>query len=290
MTLPDEPGSTMRGKTCLVTGATSGIGVVTAGSLARRGASLILVGRDQGRCDEAVERIRRESGNPAVEAVVADLSVQDEVRRLAAEVREKHPRLDVLVNNAGAMFAPRVESRDGIEMTWALDHLAYFLLTNLLLDTLKVSAPSRIVNVASDAHRMAQGINFDDPEGKTRYKPFQAYAQSKLANILFTYELARRLEGSGVTANTLHPGFVATRFAEKKGALFTAMKLLARVMAISPDAGARTTVYLAASPEVEGVSGKYYVKEKPAVSSRASHDAEAARRLWRLSAQMTGSG
>jgi retinol dehydrogenase 12 len=184
------------------------------------------------------------------------------------------------------MFSPRRESVDGIEMTWALNHLAYFLLTDLLLDTLKASSPSRVVSVASDAHRMVPGIDFDDVEGKRSYKPFRNYGQSKLANILFTRELARRLEGSGVTANCLHPGFVATNFTTGKGWLYWAMRQLARVVAITPEEGARTTVYLASSPEVEGVSGGYFAKSKPSKTTAAGRDDEAARRLWTLSEGM----
>jgi NAD(P)-dependent dehydrogenase (short-subunit alcohol dehydrogenase family) len=288
MTQDSSLDPTMSGKTCLVTGATSGIGAVTAEALVRLGATVIIVGRDRARTEQLADRLRRETGNQAVEPLLADLSIRADVRALAAQVRERFPRLDVLINNAGAMFDPRRESADGIEMTWALNHLAYFLLTNLLLDTLKSSAPARIVNVASDAHKMARRIEFDDPEGKKRYKPFRAYAQSKLANILFTIELARRLEGTGVTANCLHPGFVATNFTTGSGLLFWIMRQSARIMAISPEAGARTTIYLAAAPEVAGVSGGYFVKQKPATPTAAARDPEAARRLWRLSEEMTG--
>lgn len=281
---------TMGGKTCLVTGATSGIGEVAAGELARLGARVILVGRGRGRCEATAARIVAASGNSGVEWLVADLSSRAEVRRLAAEVASKHPRLDVLVNNAGAMFATRRESVDGIEMTWALNHLAYFLLTGLLLDTLKASAPSRIVNVASDAHRMVRGIDFDDIEGERSYKPFRVYGHSKLANILFTRELARRLEGTGVTANCLHPGFVATNFTSGEGWLHWAMRRLATVAALTPEEGAKTTVYLASSPEVEGVSGGYFAKCRRATPRASALDDEAARRLWRLSEQMIGRG
>ncbi len=277
----------MSGKTCLVTGATSGIGEVTARELAARGAAVVLVGRNRGKCEASAERIRAETGGGDVQWLVADLSSRDEVRRLAREVRERFPRLDVLVNNAGAMFAPRRETVDGVEMTWALNHLAYFLLTDLLLDTLKASAPARVVNVASDAHRMVPGIDFDDPEGKTRYRPFRAYGQSKLANILFTFELARRLEGTGVTANCLHPGFVATNFTTGKGWLYWVMRQAARVVALGPEDGAKTSVFLASAPEVEGVTGAYFSKCKPARPRAAALDASAARRLWDLSETMT---
>jgi retinol dehydrogenase-12 len=277
---------TMSGKTCLVTGATSGIGEVAALELARKGANVVLVGRSRPKAEATADRIRREAGSPSVEYLLADLSSQSEIRRLADEVKARYPRLDVLVNNAGAMFSPRRETVDGIEMTFALNHLAYFLLTNLLIDTLKASGPSRVVNVASDAHRMVSGIDFDDIQAKKAYKPFRVYGQSKLANILFTRELARRLEGSGVTANSLHPGFVATNFTTGEGWLFWGFQQAARVLAITPERGAETTIFLASSPEVEGVSGRYFAKCKEARPTPAARDDEAARRLWDLSERM----
>ncbi len=278
----------MSGKTCLVTGATSGIGEVATLELAKQGAKVVLVGRSQAKAEATAERIRRETNNPAVEYLLADLSSQAEVRRLADEVKARYPRIDVLINNAGAMINPRRESVDGIEMTWALNHLGYFLLTELLLDTLKASAPSRIVSVASDAHRMVSGINFDDVEGKKSYTAFRIYGQSKLANILFTRELARRLEGSGVTANCLHPGFVATNFTTGEGLTFRIFQMMAKVFAISPEDGAKTTVYLASSPEVEGISGRYFAKCREAKPTRAALDDASARRLWELSERMVG--
>ena len=220
--------------------------------------------------------------------MLADLSIQADVRALAAQVRERFPRLDVLINNAGAMFDPSRESVDGIEMTWALNHLAYFLLTNLLLDTLKASAPARIVNVASDAHQMARRIDFDDSEGKKRYKPFRAYAQSKLANILFTIELARRLEETGVTANCLHPGFVATNFTTGSGLLFWVMRQAARIMAISPEAGAADDDLPGHVSRSRGRLRRLLRQAESATPTAAARDPEAARRLWRLSEEMTG--
>ena len=199
----------MEGKVCLVTGATAGIGLVTALELARQGARVIGVGRSPERCAEAARQIREQTGTSAVEFLVADLSSQAEVRRLADQVKAATGRLDVLVNNAGLIRLEREVTVDGLEMTFALNHLAYFLLTNLLLDTLKASTPARIVSVASAAHQGCK-INFDDLQGETKYSPWRAYQQSKLANILFTRELARRLEGTGVTANALHPGYVRT--------------------------------------------------------------------------------
>jgi retinol dehydrogenase 12 len=279
---------TMKGKVCVVTGATAGIGEVAATELARRGARVLVVGRSPERCAATLERIRTETGATAAESLVADLSTQAEVRRLAGEVRERCNRLDVLLNNAGGMYLDRRESADGIEMTLALNHLSYFLLTNELLPLLKTSAPARIVNVASDAHR-GISINFDDIQGRRNYRGWIAYKQSKLANILFTYELARRLEGTGVTVNTLHPGFVRTNFFKDfTGWVGFITKLGASLIAIGPKDGARTSIYLAASPEVEGLTGQYFVKCKPVPSSSQSHDRAAADRLWRLSEDMTG--
>ena len=281
-----EQSGGMSGKTVLITGATSGIGEVAARELAAKGAKVVLVGRSAAKCEATAAMIRQATGNPAVEFLVADLSSQAEVCRLAAEIKTRYPRIDVLVNNAGAMISPRRESVDGIEMTWALNHLGYFLLTDLLLDTLKASAPSRVVSVASDAHRMASGIDWGDVEGKKSYSAWRAYSQSKLANVLFTRELARRLEGSGVTANCLHPGFVATNFAAGRGLTFRIFQVGAKLFAITPEEGAKTTVYLASSPEVEGASGGYYSKCKLATPTAAARDDEAARRLWALSETM----
>jgi NAD(P)-dependent dehydrogenase (short-subunit alcohol dehydrogenase family) len=302
----------MTGKTCLVTGATAGIGEATARELARRGATVIVVGRSRRRCEATIEAIRRETRNEAVHFLTADLSAQAEVRRLACEFRERHDRLHVLVNNAGALFALRRESVDGIEMTLALNHLGYFLLTHLLLDTIKSSAPARIVNVSSEAHRDVKAFDFDDPQAKKRHRGLGAYGQStpasvlytlflplkhpgflqygrsKLANLLFTCELARRLEGTGVTVNALHPGFVATNFTAGNGVLGWFLRRWAGLLAIGVEDGAKTSVYLAASPEVEGVTGAYFIERRPVPSSPTSLDREAARRLWRLSEELTG--
>jgi retinol dehydrogenase 12 len=278
----------MEGKVCLVTGATAGIGEITARELARRGATVVVVGRNRQRCEKTVEAIRHETGNPLVEFLVADLSVQSDVRRLAEEFQSRYQRLDVLVNNAGAMFTKRRQTVDGLEMTFALNHLGYFLLTNLLLNTLKASAPSRVVNVASEAHRFVSKIDFDDPQGQKKYGGWHAYGQSKFANILFTHELARRLSGTGVTANCLHPGFVASNFTEGNGAMGWMMRRLASVFAISPDDGAKTSIYLATSPEVKDITGQYFAKQKTAESTKPTHNEEAARRLWDLSEDLTG--
>ena len=277
----------MRGKTVLVTGASAGIGAVTVRRLAAMGATVAAVGRDRDRTDALVERARAETPGAAVDGLLADLSSQVGVRRLADEVLDRYPRLDVLVNNAGAIFFGRQESVDGVEMTFALNHLGYFLLTGLLLERLKASAPARVVNVSSAAHRRGR-IDFDDLQSRRGYGGWAAYSNSKLANLLFTYELARRLEGTGVTVNALHPGLVATRFGANNGWLSRALRQLANLFSISAEEGARTVVYLASSPDVEGVTGKYFVRERAAKSIPASHDGEAAARLWRVSEELTG--
>lgn len=279
----------MNGKICLITGATNGIGKVTARELAKMGATVVIVGRNAARTEATVYGIKKQTGNESVDQIVADLSSMAEVRRAAEEFKSRYKRLDVLVNNAGALFAQRRETVDGYEMTFALNHLAYFLLTSLLLEMLKASAPSRVVNVGSDAHYTAK-LNFDDLHNKRAYRMFgnEAYGQSKLANVLFTYELARRLEGTGVTANVLHPGFVASGFGHNnRGVVRLAMKVLHR-FALAPEQGAETAIYLASSPEVEGVTGKYFEKRKAMKSSPASYDEAVARRLWEISEQMVG--
>lgn len=271
----------------MVTGATSGIGLFTALELARMGAVVIIVSRDARRCEAASLRIRQQTGNPAVDYIAADLSSQAQVRQLADVFQGRYSRLDVLVNNAGAFFLRRQQSVDGIEMTFALNHLNYFLLTHLLLDMLKASAPARIVNVASNAHRRAI-MNFEDIEGKRKYSGFQAYGQSKLANLLFSYELARKLEGIAVTANAAHPGFVATNIGKNNGPLAKLVMPIATLRALRPEEGARTPVYVASSPDLEGISGQYFVKQMPVPSSPESYDLQSARRLWEISAKMTG--
>jgi len=277
----------MQGKICLVTGATSGIGFATAQALAHQGATVVLVGRNPERTTATVSRIHQETGSPHVEYLIADLSAQAQVRQLAGEFQRRFARLDVLLNNAGAFNARRSLSVDGIEMTLALNHLAYFLLTHLLLDTLKATPSARIVNVSSDAHRKAQ-FDFADPQGAHRYRGWRAYCQSKLANLLFTYELARRLAGTGVTANAVHPGFVATGFGHNNRGLVALGVWLAQFTALTPEQGAKTLIYLATSPEVAGVTGTYFVKKRSVESSMASYDQAAAQRLWQLSTELTG--
>jgi NAD(P)-dependent dehydrogenase (short-subunit alcohol dehydrogenase family) len=270
-----------------VTGATSGIGWETARALAAQGATVALVGRDAARTQNALDAIRAAATDARVESYRVDLSSQVEVRRLAQEFRARHDRLDVLVNDAGAMFPRRVESVDGIEMTLALNHLAPFLLTNLLLDTLKASAPSRVVTVSSGAHLTAR-INFDDLQFTRGYGPWRAYGQSKLMNVLFTDELARRLSGTGVTANALHPGFVASGFGKRESAFWTAAFTFMRPLMTSAEKGAQTVIYLASSPDIEGATGGYYVNCKPARSSSVARDGTTAPQLWEVSEWLTG--
>jgi len=277
----------MDGKVALVTGATAGIGLVTARELARRGARLIGAGRSAERCAEAARQIREQTGSTSVEYLVADLSSQAEVRRLANLVKTATRRLDVLVNNAGVVRLKREVTDDGLEMTFAVNHLAYFLLTNLLLDLVKASAPARIISVASAAHQGGK-INFDDLQAETKYSPWRAYQQSKLANVLFTRELARRLEGTGVTANALHPGYVRTQIFRAEGRTGWLLRRAAELFAITAEEGAKTSIYLATSADVEGQTGQYFVKEKIAPSSPESQDDAIARRLWDVSAKLTG--
>jgi len=278
----------MQGKVVLITGATAGIGRVTARELADAGATVVLAARSKEKAEATREWISRGTGNSSVDLIIGDLSVQSHVRSIAEQVISRYGGLDVLVNNAGGFFQRRTESADGIEMTFALNHLAPYLLTNLLLDALKKKSPARVVTVSSDAHTRAT-MNFDDLQGRARYRGWGAYGQSKLANLLFTYELARRLQGSGITANALHPGFVASEFAKNNGTgMRLAMSIAHRLGAISVDEGARTSVYLATSKDVQDASGKYFVKCRQAASSAASHDNGAALRLWEISARMTG--
>jgi NAD(P)-dependent dehydrogenase (short-subunit alcohol dehydrogenase family) len=275
----------MEGKICLVTGATAGIGKITATALAVRDAELVIHGRDQAKVEDTAREIRSSSGNPKVSYLLADFSDLDQVRQMAAAFQRQYDRLDVLVNNAGAFFNRRVPTPYGVEMTFLVNHLAPFTLTNLLLEMLKNSAPARIINVSSEGHRQGK-INFEDLGFRKSYFSMKAYGRSKLANILFTYELARRLEGSGVTANALHPGHIATDIWNTNfGMLGPALKWFMARIALSPEEGAENSIYLATSPEVEGISGKYFIKNEPAQSSADSCDEEIARALWDLSAE-----
>jgi NAD(P)-dependent dehydrogenase (short-subunit alcohol dehydrogenase family) len=276
----------MRGKVCVITGATSGIGLVAAERLAAMGARLVLVGRDQARGEAAIARIKRRTPGAEIRIHYADLSRLVEMNRLAAEIAAIEPRIDILVNNAGAMFAARSVTEDGLERTFAVNHMAYFVVTNRLKERLVAAAPARIVNTASDAHR-GHTLDFDDLQSTRRYRGLTAYGRSKLANILFTREFARRLAGTGVTANCLHPGFVATRIADNNGGVFRLGVGIAKsLFALSPEKGAETMVHLASSPEVAGVSGGYFAKSRPATPTAAAQDDAAARRLWEESARI----
>lgn len=281
----------MRGTVCLVTGATGGIGYETALGLARLGARVAIVGRDPGKLQACADRIRAAVPGAAVEPHRADLSAQAEIRRLAGALRSAYPRLDVLVNNAGAIFDRRTLTVDGIERTWALDHLGYVLLTLELLDTLKESAATggkpRIVNVASAAHYRGH-IDFDDVEGARRYRAMGAYAQAKLGNVLFTYALARRLRGSGITVNAVHPGVVNTGFAKNTSGLLGAAWALMRPFLITPEKGARTSLRVASDPGLDGVTGRYFSHGRPKVSSAESRDEAVQERLWALSLRQVG--
>jgi NAD(P)-dependent dehydrogenase (short-subunit alcohol dehydrogenase family) len=282
----------MHERICLVTGATSGIGLATARELAARRATLVLVGRNETKTRALVQALRQRTntqiGAPAVEYLLADLSSQAEVRGLAKAFQRRYGALHVLVNNAGLISLRRQQTVDGLELTLAVNHLAPFLLTTLLLDTLRASAPARVVTVASAAHRGAQ-MPFDDlQQTQGRYSGLRAYGQSKLANIMFTYALARRLTGSNVTANTLHPGFVASGFARNNGVGMNLAMTIVRPFAISPEQGAQTTLYLASSPQAETVSGQYFVKCQRARSSPESYDKAGQERLWEVSEQLTG--
>jgi NAD(P)-dependent dehydrogenase (short-subunit alcohol dehydrogenase family) len=276
----------MGGKVVLITGGTSGIGKATASALASMGAEVIVTGRNPERGERVVEEIRRESGGN-VSLMLADLTVQAEVRRLAEEFQERYHRLDVLVNNAGVVQSTRTETHDGIETTLATNHLAPFLLTNLLLDLLKKSAPARIITVSSEAQRWGK-VDLNDLQSERKYRGMPVYGMTKLANVMFTLELAERLKGTGVTATCMHPGAVNTSFgANNKGLgtlLFRAFKPFMR----SPEQGADTVIYLASSPDVEGMTGKYLSDRKTIVASGQVYDEDLRKRLWEASGELTG--
>ena len=279
--------TSMQGKICMVTGANSGIGKATALALAQMGATVVMVCRDRARGEEARSEITTKSRNNAVDLLLADLSSQQSIRQLVENFQHHYTHLHVLINNAGAAFpGRRRETVDGLEMTFAVNYLAPFLLTNLLLDVLKASAPARIVNVSSAAQASGY-IQMDDLQAEELYRPMRTYPQSKLAVVLFTYELARRLQGSGVTVNCLHPGFVATNFAQSD--VVPAFRLLVKLIGsfgTSPQEGAKTSIYLASSTEVESVTGKYFVKSIPKRSAAISYDELLQRQLWEPSAKL----
>jgi NAD(P)-dependent dehydrogenase (short-subunit alcohol dehydrogenase family) len=278
----------MDGKLCMVTGATSGIGYFTALELARMSASVIIIGRSQNKCISTVQRIQEESGNKLVEYLVADLSSQAQICTIANKYYEHHDRLDVLVNNAGGVFLQRKLSVDGIEMTFALNHLAYFLLTNLMIEALKASQSARVVNVSSGSH-LHQHLDFSDLQLDRFYNPIKAYGRSKMANILFTYELSRRMMATHVTANALTPGMVATEIWKKVNRWLTPFidPVIQRI-AQTPLQGAQTSLYLATSPDMEGVTGKYFANLQPINSDPNTYDLIAAQQLWNMSLELVG--
>jgi NAD(P)-dependent dehydrogenase (short-subunit alcohol dehydrogenase family) len=279
--------ASMQGKICMITGANSGIGKATALGLARMGATVIMVCRDRANGEEAQNEIKTTSGNTAVDLMLADLSSQQSIRELVENVQQRYPQLHVLINNAGVAMLSRKETVDGLEMTFAINYLAPFLLTNLLLDRLKNSAPARIVNVSSESHQSGY-IKMIDLQAEDDYKTMNAYAQSKLALVMFTYELARRLQGTDVTANCLHPGFVATNIGRSGTTNPVARAIIKLIFArgLSPEEGAKTSIYLASSPEVEGVTGKYFAKSIPIRSAQISYDEHLQHKLWELSAKL----
>ena len=276
----------MGGKVALITGGTSGIGKATATALAAMGADVVVVGRDPERGERAAAEIRAQTGG-RVDLALANLASQAEVRNLAAEFKRRYDRLDVLVNNAGLVQSTRTETPDGLETTFATNHLAPFLLTNLLQDLLEKSAPSRVVTVSSEAERWGN-IDFDDLQSKKRYRGFPVYGMTKLANIMFTYELAERLKGTGVTATCMHPGAVNTRFGTNNSGPFTILFRLFKPFMRAPEQGADTVIWLASSPEVEGASGRYYSDRKLVKPKKVASDPDARRRLWEESERLTG--
>ena len=277
----------MQGKVCLVTGATAGIGKVAATALAMQGAQVVIAGRSPQKTRDTADQIKSETGNELVQYLLADFSDLQQVSDLASAYKERYSRMDVLLNNAGTYFNTRVKTAYGVEMTFLVNHLAPFLLTNLLLELIQASAPARIINVASDAHKFAT-LNFDDLGFEHGYFGFNAYGRSKLANVLFTYELARRLEGSGVTVNAVHPGHVATDIWKTNFSIFgPALKFVMSLFSLTPQQGADTLIYLASSPDVAQITGQYFIKRKAVPSSSLSHDKETARHLWEFSERIT---
>lgn len=278
----------MAGKNCLITGSSRGIGFYTALGLARKGAHVIVVSHNRERSQAAADKINQAVGEGSARYYVADLSSQAEIRALADKIKGNYDHLDVLVNNVGGWFTSYQESPDGIEMTFALNHLSYFLLTGLLLDLLLAAQSARIVNVSSYAHRQLETIQFEDLQFKTKFKTLGAYAQSKLANLLFTYALAERLSEQNITVNALHPGFISSELYRHYTLLRPVILLLTKLFGKNEQQGAQTSIYLASAPEVAGVTGKYFSDQQEAESSPGSHDPEAAEKLWEISEKMTG--
>ncbi|HEY4388617.1 MAG TPA: SDR family oxidoreductase [Ktedonobacteraceae bacterium] len=279
----------MQGKICVITGGTSGIGKATASGLAQMGATVVIVGRNREKGNAVLDEIQDASGNNALSFLLADLSSQASIRQLAAEIKQRYAHLDVLINNAGVFMLKRQTTVDGLEMTFAVNHLAPFLLTNLLLDLLKASAPARIIHVGSDSHEKAT-IRMNDLQGEKNYSFWHAYGQSKLAMLLCFYELARRLEGTGVTVNALHPGFVATSIGMNNvGAIGRAVAgTVLPLLGMTPEDGAKTSLYLASSPEVADVTGRYFVKSVPIRSAPLSYDETLQRQMWTVGEKLVG--
>ena len=275
----------MNGKVCLVTGATDGIGKVSARVLAEKGAKVIIVGRNPEKSATVLAELKSSSGNENIDLLMADLAVMQEVRDLAEQVISHYDRLDILLNNAGGYFAKHELTSDGLERTFALNHMSYFLLTNKLMELLKSSAPARIVNVSSDAH-YGVDMDFENLNGEQEYKAWKAYQKSKLANVLFTYELLKKVPAD-ITVNCLHPGFVATNFGHNNGGFIgPVLKIAQRISAIDPEEGAKTSTFLCSAPEVKGVSGKYFYKCQPKTSSRESRNMDTGKRLWQISSDI----
>src|SRR5262245_6859375 len=277
----------MRGKTIVISGATSGIGQVAAERLAAMGARLVLIARDKARGQATLDRLCPLSPGVRHSIHYADLSRLAEVKRVAAEIAAAEPRIDVLINNAGALFASRQLTPDGLELTFATNHMSYFVLTYGLRDRLRASGSARVVNVASDAHK-GERLDFNDLQSARSYRGLSVYGRTKLCNILFTRELARRWQSPGVTASSLHPGFVSTRFGDMSGGMLSWVVRAAKVFAISPEKGAETIVYFASSDQVAGATGLYYYKCRPATPTREAQDDDTARRLWQESEKLTG--
>jgi NAD(P)-dependent dehydrogenase (short-subunit alcohol dehydrogenase family) len=278
----------MQGKVVVVTGATNGIGLVAAREVAKMGAEVVVIGRSAEKIEQTCQQIRTAAGHERVQGEKADLSLMADVRALATRLQARYPRIDVLLNNAGGIFNDRQVTSEGLEMTFALNHMSYFLLTHLLMDTLVASA-ARIVNVSSDAHRSVTKMDFDNLQGERNYIGFAAYGRSKLMNVLFTYELARHLAQTKATANALHPGAVSTGFGtNNKGLLNQLLFRVFQAVTMPADKGALTSIYLASAPQMEGITGSYFVNSKAVQSSPASYDQEAQRRLWQLSESIAG--
>ncbi len=279
----------MNEKTVVITGATSGIGEVAADHLAQLGARIVFVARDRERGEAMRKHLRAVAGHTDHVVHYADLTRLSEMKRVAHEIADSEPEIDVLANNAGALFNSRTVTEDGLEKTFALNHMSYFVLTNILLPRLKATPGARIVSTASGAHRGAK-LDFDDLQSVKNYSGLSVYGRSKLMNILFTRELARRLAGTGVTANCLHPGFVATRFGDESGGIVSLAARAAKNFALTPEQGAETIIYLASSDDVEGKTGGYYYKCKPDTPTREAQNDDDAKRLWEISVKISGVG